>query len=208
MMYRMLYCTLLQSMAAPTHATRRVRGVCCHSNAHLEVSDRQGGITVPHVARVSTVPLHSVTLHYCAAQVRHIAAIFVNPPSRALPRQPPPSPPPSTVYAAVTSTTAIAITAVTSLSITSLTTASLSATFTSPPSWPPSPPPPCPPPPCPPPPCPPPPSPTLVTFCGVPSLVKRVLAWRMPQTCRLACRADQISHPQRQHLKWVRGRVK
>ena len=43
-----------------THATRRVRGVCCYSNAHLEVSDRQGGITVPHVARVSTVKYRSI----------------------------------------------------------------------------------------------------------------------------------------------------
>ena len=34
--------------------------VCCHSNAHLEVSDRQGGITVPHVARVSTDQLHQL----------------------------------------------------------------------------------------------------------------------------------------------------
>ena len=43
-----------------THATRRVRGVCCYSNAHLEVSDRQGGITVPHVVRVSTDQLHQL----------------------------------------------------------------------------------------------------------------------------------------------------
>ena len=65
-------CTLLQSMAATTHATRRVRRVCFYSNAHLEGSVRQGSMTVPHVVRVSTVPLHSVTQAQAEDQQRHV----------------------------------------------------------------------------------------------------------------------------------------